>query len=261
MLIARSVFKHSFLIISLAAEEVQKVVYYVNCIFLNFRSKFFTLPRVTEKDQTVHESCLNFLLGILSAGDPSLDGISMAPTIQRINAQSSDTSIIDSGPIESTDESDVGAMHWRNRLVVAWFLTYSIDESDLKIDDPIIMSRIWSTCFKLIEEEVGQPLQRVSLGLLGRLVSLALVDMSENSTKMKNPDVSILREVFSKEKFCRVFGTALVFDHREDTSVGGGHSAQWYAFLLRVMPNHVFFNFIHLMPLLSFHFHLQVYWC
>ncbi|KAL7471573.1 hypothetical protein ACHAXS_011864 [Conticribra weissflogii] len=211
-------------------EEVQKVVYYLNCIFLNFRSKFFSLPRVTEKDQALHESCLNFLLGILKVEDTHQNGINPEPTLELIDNDLSNNSIMENLP-ETNVESDAGAIHWRNRLFVAWFLTYCIDESDLKIDDPEIMSRIWATCFRIIEGEVGQPLQRVSLGLLGRLVSLALVDLSDKNMasepKGKKPDLSILCDAFAREKFCRAFGTALVFDHREDTSVGGGHSAQW----------------------------------
>jgi len=211
-------------------EEVQKVVYYLNCIFLNFRSKFFSLPRVTDKDQALHESCLNFLLGILKGEDTPQNGVSPTPTIKPNDNDFSNKSTEEDLP-ETNVESNAGEMHWRNRLFVAWFLTYCIDESDLKIDDPEIMSRIWATCFRIIEGEVGQPLQRVSLGLLGRLVSLALVDLSENSlaseSKAKNPDLAVLCDAFTREKFCRAFGTALVFDHREDTSVGGGHSAQW----------------------------------
>ena len=48
----------------------------------------------------------------------------------------------------------------------------------------------------------------------------------ERRVQAKQPDLSKLRSMFSSEKFCRAFGNALVFDHREDNSVGGGHSAQ-----------------------------------
>jgi hypothetical protein len=66
--------------------------------------------------------------------------------------------------------------------------------------------------------------------MLGRLVSLALVDMSQSSEgaeATKIPDVSVLRDVFLQDSFCRHFAFALAFDHQEDSSVGGGHSAQW----------------------------------
>merc|ERR1719261_79417 len=45
---------------------------------------------------------------------------------------------------------------------------------------------------------------------------------------LKNePCSDLLREEFLKESFCKIFGNALVYDHKEDTSVGGGHAAQW----------------------------------
>ncbi|KAL7542119.1 hypothetical protein ACHAXR_011996 [Thalassiosira sp. AJA248-18] len=187
-------------------EEVPKVVHYVNSIFLAYRSKHFTLPPSAEKEKT-----LTFLLGILQEGN---------------NVNNAD-------PDKNLDDDDAVAMHWRDRLVAAWFILQFIDEQDLIVGDPKIVSQVWCTCSKLIEEEVGQPLQRVSLGLLGRLVSLALVDMSQktdhssSNMEMNSPDLSALCAMFAEEKFCRVFGNALVFDHREDTSVGGGHNAQW----------------------------------
>ena len=189
-------------------EEVAKIVHYINSIFLSYRSKFCTLPRATREEQTTHEACLSYLLGILQ------EGVSDDPNKQ----------------IE--EENDTVAMHWRDRLIAAWFVLKLIDEVDLVEGDSNLISQVWSTVKTLLEEEVGQPLQRVSLGLLGRLVSLALVDMSHvssniNTEELLKPDLSALRAMFLNEKFCHAFSNALVFDHREDTSVGSGHSAQW----------------------------------
>jgi len=39
----------------------------------------------------------------------------------------------------------------------------------------------------------------------------------------------LLREKIVTESFCADFGNALVYDHKEDSSVGGGHDAQWAA--------------------------------
>ena len=185
-------------------EEVPKIVHYVNSIFLAYRNRHFTLPRSSEKEKT-----LSFLLDILQ-----------------------DSNKVTTVSEKNVEDDDAGAIHWRDRLVAAWFILQFIDEQDLVIGDAKIVSRVWCACSKLIEEEVGQPLQRVSLGLLGRLVSLALVDMSQMNDQSGNPvlnapDLSILCAKFAEEKFCRAFGTALVFDHREDSSVGGGHGAQW----------------------------------
>jgi len=179
----------------LPAEEVPKVVTYINSIFLTFRSKIFSLPRNTKAEQTTHESCLEFLLNTLQ--------------LQEGN----------NGAENSGKDNDAGAMHWRDRLVAAWFILQLIDEQDFLAHDT--MSQVWLTCFKLIEEEQGQPLQRVSLGLLGRLVTFA------TSGPLKCSDLSALQAMTVNEKFLRAFGNALVFDHKEDHSVGGGHSAQW----------------------------------
>ena len=186
-------------------EDVAKVVYYVNSIFLLFRSRNFSLLRVTEADQLAHESCLEFLMDML------LDGSKSATPTD-----------------EKTEDADVGEMHWRDRLVASWFLLQFVDEKDLMTTKPEIMSKVWTTCFKLIKEDIGQPIQRVSLGLLGRLISLALVDMSQpDSIVAGQPDLRILRDFFASEQACKALGDAFVYDHREDTSVGGGHGAQW----------------------------------
>jgi len=190
-------------------EEVAKIVHYVNEIFISYRSKLCSIPRNNRYDQATHEACLSYLLGILQEGG---------------STDSSDVT----RKTEGEEEEDAIAMHWRDRLVAAWFVLKFIDEMDLMMGDPKIVDQVWSICFTIIEDEVGQPLQRVSLGLLGRLVSLALVDMSQPSDKTsKHPDLSALRTSFMNETFCESFVNALVYDHREDTSVGGGHSAQW----------------------------------
>eukprot|EP00804_Cyclotella_cryptica_P029515 CCRYP_011313-RA/>CCRYP_011313-RA protein AED:0.03 eAED:0.02 QI:169/0.87/0.88/1/1/1/9/224/2315 len=196
-------------------EELAKFVHYVISIFLSIRSRFYSLPRATATDQVQHELCLMFLLDALADN----------------SARSKGTLDSSEAAIDSTHNgNDAFDIHWKNRLVAAWLLTNFVDEVDLVLDNPTIMSRVWSTCFKLIEEESGQPLQRVSVGLLGRLVFLALVDMSQcgiSNETTEFPDVSVLRNVFLRDGFCRHFAYALAFDHREDNSVGGGHSAQW----------------------------------
>ena len=180
----------------LPQEECTKFLHYVNFIFLSYRSMLFTLPRSTEKNQMAHKACLSFLIGVLQEG----------------NTGSTDS---------NTEDNETGAMHWRDRLVAAWFVLMFIDEQDVIVGDPTIVAQLWSVCFSIVEEEVGQPLQRVSIGLLGRLVSFLTVKPNSCS---KCPD---LCTTMSSETFCRAFAIALVFDHREDTSVSGGHSAQW----------------------------------
>jgi hypothetical protein len=195
-------------------EELAKFIHYVTTIFLSIRSRYYSLPRATRSNQADHETLLNFLLDSLDSTENFV--------------KSKD----DSSSSAAVSDSDAADIHWKNRLLVLWLLMNSIDETDLMIDDPSIMSRVWRTCLKLIEDETGQPIQRISVGFLGRLVSLALVDMSQirqDANGAQVPDVSILRDAFRRDAFCRTFAFALAFDHKDDSTVGGGHSAQWSA--------------------------------
>ena len=199
------------LILILPVEEMQKMVHYFQTIFSPFRSKFFSLPRATETDQRVHEECLLFLLDILS------DEIGH-------NAFQEDAS--DEEILKASGEN-----HWRKRLIVAWFVCNFIDEYDMVLMSTEIRHRLWKLCFNLLEKEIGQPLQRVAVGLLGRLVSYVPSAHHSQDGNLTNDMVEStwLRQMLEKESFCRTFAQALVFDHRADTSIGGGHSAQWSA--------------------------------
>jgi len=200
------------LISILPVEEMQKMVHYFQTIFSPFRSKVFSLPRVTEKDQQVHEECLIFLLDILS------DDVEDATTTQEGTGE-------DAELLKASGEN-----HWRKRLLVGWFLGNFIDEFDMAMINAEIRYKLWKVCFDLLEKEMGQPLQRVALGLLGRLVSFVPpVELDENNATDERVEAIWLREMLEKEVVCRAFGQALVFDHRADTSIGGGHGAQWSA--------------------------------
>ena len=168
-------------------EEVPKIVHYVNEIFRQYRSKVVITPRITGKDQAAHAKCLTFLLGVLQEGNSSND---------------------------AADESEEAVqLHWRDRLLAAWFILTSVDEGDLAVGDSEIVGQIWSACFQMIEEETGQPLQRVALGLLGRLTSLVLVQRGANLDGQGdiNTDVALLlRSAFAREQFCESYSNALV---------------------------------------------------
>lgn len=174
------------------AEEMQKMVHYLHSLFSPFRLKFYSLPRASGAEQKVHKEILEYLLDILSPEKQNLD---------------------------SDEGGDAKAAHWRKLLHACWFLTVFVDEEDLSVSDTNIPSRLWKTCFRILEDEYGQPLQRVALGLFGRLVMMIKDDS----------DGALLREQIVGDSFCRIFGNALVYDHREDLSVGGGHDAQWAA--------------------------------
>ncbi len=172
------------------AEEMQKMVHYLHSLFSPFRLKFYSLPRATQHDRKIHQQCLEFLLDTLA------------------NEKGSET-----------EEGDAKAAHWRKLMHACWFLTVQVDEEDLEGKGSPISAKLWKTCFQIIEREHGQPLQRVALGLFGRLI---MMTKDESARQM-------LRDRLVTEPFCQLIGNALVYDHREDSSVGGGHDAQWAA--------------------------------
>ena len=179
----------------LPTEDMQKMIHYFQSIFSPFRSKYFAMPRGTVNEKSTHSSTIQYLLDILSGEDVSMDGVC--------------------SPEEA--QTDASPTHWRKRLQVAWFLMSLFDEDDYNEDEELA-THMWALAFFLLEKEKGQPLQRSGLGLFGRLVSYG-----------QNRLVGDLQEKFRKESFCRTLGNALVFDHKEDTSIGGGHDAQWSA--------------------------------
>jgi hypothetical protein len=174
------------------AEEMQKMVHYLHSLFSPFRLKFYSLPRSSGLDHKKHQASLDYLLNILSAEKQKMD---------------------------SDEAGEAKAVHWRKLLHSCWFLTVLVDSDDLDKPDTDVQKRLWEICFRIIEDEYGQPLQRVALGLFGRLVMMIRNDR----------DRELLREKLLTESFCRKFGNALVYDHKEDSSVGGGHDAQWAA--------------------------------
>jgi len=192
-------FRHDFirticgnedLVSLMPAEEMQKMVHYLHSIFGPFRLGFYSLNRASNLEKNLHHETLSYLADILSTDK------------------------------EMPDTEEVGdekAAHWRKLLHACWFLTVMVDNYDLIGKDNVFAQRLFQICFQLLEDEHGQPLQRVALGLLGRLVMII----------KEGPSLQLLREELLKESFCRILGNALVYDHKEDTSVGGGHGAQW----------------------------------
>ena len=179
----------------LPAEEMQKIIHYLQTVFSPFRSSFYMKPRTSASEIEYHERSISFVLEILSEKktDAGPGDLSEAESVERKSA------------------------HWRKLLLASWFLLVFVDEGDVKGPPTSHSQRLWDTCFFVLENNFGQPLQRVALGLFGKLI--CLLD--------KSSDVSILQSKMGTESFCKVLGKALVYDHREDTSVGGGHDAQW----------------------------------
>jgi len=197
--------KTHHLISLLPSEEMEKMLHYFHALFSQFRSRFFSYTISTKRKQKLHCECISFLLNIISSKVTSFDD--------------KDT--------QSEVSKDASSIHWRNRLIAGWFMLTYVGKCDLLFNE----CQLWITCFELIRTEVGQPLQRVALGLFGRLVAYSLNNtnfLRLNATKRETtPHVCRLQKMLEDKKFCQDFGNALVYDHREDVSVGGGHSAQW----------------------------------
>ncbi|CAB9523258.1 Proteasome activator complex subunit 4 [Seminavis robusta] len=197
------------LISLMPTEETQKMVHYLHSIFSKFRSKFYSLPRTSRRDQETHDSSIHFLLDLLSENVGTVKESALVSSEQDQKAP------------DGTDQGgiSVAQAHWRKLLLVCWFIMSQVNVDDLKKVDSALSNRLWTTCFRVLENEMGQPLQRVALGLFGRLVALT----------RREPDLPLLRERMVTEEFCKVLGKALVYDHKEDSSFGGGHDAQWSA--------------------------------
>lgn len=190
LIFARTICGTDNLISQLPTEEMQKLVHYFQAVFSQFRSKIYYLPRISVIDCRSHKETLKYCLNALSERKISMD--------------------------LGRELSETGEAHWRKLLLSCWFFMTMVDEDDLM--ETKTAELIWSTCCRMIETEHGQPLQRVALGLLGRLVGIA---------GQRKLECKLLQAKMSSLAFCKHLCDAIVFDHKEDSSVGGGHNAQW----------------------------------
>ena len=173
-------------------EEMQKMIHYVHLVFFPFRSKFFRLPRTSHEEEAAFEELHNFSVKLLYEKKPEM-----------------------AGSDESSSES-TKAVHWRKMLLACWFLVVAIDRDDSGKESDSMISGVWETCLKLLESEVGHPLQQVALGLLGKLVTL--FGVSAHLTKG-----------LESGNLVNVLAKAIMYDHKEDSKYTGGHDAQWSA--------------------------------
>ena len=184
------------LISLMPAEEMQKMIHYFHSIFSPFRSKLYNLPRTKKAEVAKHKGLLLLSIDFVSEKN-------------RITTDDHAANAAEGGR---------EAVHWRKMLTACWFLMVSIDSEDVVKDNEEI-AKSWKTCFRLLQQEKGQPLQRVALGLLGKLSFLSEPEAVK---------IAVLPEL-ELRSFARNFADALVYDHKEDSSFGGGHDAQWSA--------------------------------
>jgi len=191
----------------LPREELHKTLHFFQVIFNRFRSQWYTLPILSEAEHVLHRESINFLLGQITGAyrhavdDKCLDS--------------------ESGNIPN----DANLIHWRNQLLIGWFLTHYTIPDDTT--DKSISWKLWTTAFHLVEKNMGQPVQRVALGLLGRLVFFnkrhcGIIHAQEQCAAM-------IKEKLLDENTCRTLCLSLAFNHRQDTETGGGSRAQWSA--------------------------------
>jgi proteasome activator subunit 4 len=173
-------------------EEIQKMIHYIHLVFSPFRSKLYKLPRTSAKEEAAYTELLNFSVKLLYEQKP-----------ETVNG--------DDVSIEGSK-----AVHWRKMLLACYFLVATLDRDDSRRESESSIAGAWETCLKLLETEVGHPLQQVALGLLGKLVSLYGVD-----EKLQNG--------LSSGNLVHVLSQAIMNDHKEDSKYSGGHDAQWSA--------------------------------
>ena len=188
MRLLKALCKTQHVISLLPADEMQKMISYFHQIFTGFRSRFFTMPQMTKETKKLYQQAIAQFLVLLAE--------------------------------EKKEDTDISSsLNWRNRLLVCWFVTTLSDKRFFFSGQNDLVNEMWETCIFLIQNESGQPLQKVALGLFGRLVNI--------SRHISEKIPSSIQNKIAEENFCRDFCKALVYNHKEDRSVGGGHHAQW----------------------------------
>jgi hypothetical protein len=172
----------------LPEEDKAKVVAYFNDIFKKFRSRCFKLPRA-KKDDMLHEQLLQYLIEQVRSEVDQRDQ-----------------------PVDST--LDVAVVPWKNRLLFAWFILNIVDVHDI-IETPQVFGQLWSLSFDLMECNMAQPLQKVALGIIGRLVSLLESHNDKNSSR--SFPLYGGSDLMSEQR-CLSLCLALVHNHKEATS-------------------------------------------
>lgn len=191
----------------LPREELHKTLHFFQVIFSRFRSLWYTVPILSESERLLHRESVNFLLSQITG----------------VNRQVVDDKCLDSDSGNITNDANL--IHWRNQLLTGWFLTHFTIPDD--ITDDLISWKLWTTAFHLVEKNMGQPIQRVALGLLGRLVFFNRSHCGIIQAQEKCD--TLMKEKLLDENICRTLCLSLAFNHRQDTETGGGSRAQWSA--------------------------------
>lgn len=189
----------------LPPEEKEQMPYYLHQIFAEFRSHVYSLPRVSQKQEETHLACLQFLLKKLT--------IQGEQTNDQLNATT----------INDTDKV-IMSSHWKERLLITWFLTTFVD-INVTAHENILTQQLWEASFKWIK--TNQLIeQRAALGLVGKLIGISFTIRNKNES-ISDQGPSLIQTNIAQGDFCSNLIRALVHDHKADSSIGGGHKAQW----------------------------------
>ncbi|GMH57357.1 hypothetical protein TL16_g02356 [Triparma laevis f. inornata] len=176
----------------LESDKVRVLNMLLNENFEQFRQRFRfnTSPYCnTEEEKVLHLDCISYLVKRLQRPET-------APT-----------------PTDSAN-SHVAELHWRNKLMIVWFLMnlLSLDEVE---DDELVLT-LWKVTIDLVNrEDAGLPVQRCGLGLLGRIVTLVNVREGGVSDAVREH----VRATMMDETFCKSLVFGLAAAHKEK---GGG---------------------------------------
>ncbi|GMH48028.1 hypothetical protein TrVE_jg9887 [Triparma verrucosa] len=176
----------------LESDKVRVLNMLLNENFEQFRQRFRfnTSPYCnTEKEKALHLECISFLIGRLQGQE--------AMAADNVSA-----------------DSQVAELHWRNKLMIVWFLMNLLGLDQVE-DDALVLT-VWRAATDLIEGEVaGLPVQRCGLGLLGRIVTLVNARPGGVSEAVR---VEVEKKM-SDEGFCKALVYGLAASHKDK---GGG---------------------------------------
>lgn len=206
----------------LPAEDVQKMTLFLQEVFNTLRGEWFAIHRLTAEAQNTHQSCLFYLLDKIATSESEVQNGNICESSLSLEKMECDNETEQKKDDGTTDLTTVttSTSHWRNRLLISWFIINMFDRGDIK--NELVLTQVLKVSLNILEEERGQPLQRVALGLFGKIVALIAKERHSDENIAKSALIS-LREKFSDASFVEKFGFALAYDHRET----GEHHAQW----------------------------------
>jgi len=173
----------------LEPQKHQQALGLLNEIFNAIRSLWWHDTRfVDESEKEEHFATIMFLVGLLQEQKP-----------------------------EGANGEGAAPLSWRNKLVVCWFVMNMMGGEEAK--NPELMCTVGGIAMALIEGEVaGLPMQRMALGLLGRLMMFDAGVVGGGEGEFRRAVSANL----GRKEFCDAVVSALAADHKDQ-----GSKSQW----------------------------------